>query len=114
MDSGRFAIILVIVVVLIGGLGYYENLQTANLGSRIDAVQAKAENAETSAKQAQAAAGEARTAVATLTAGSPKAADIQTLVKQATDAAAAAAQAADQAKQAAADAAKAPAAKSRK
>jgi hypothetical protein len=103
VESGRLATIIVIVVILIGGLGYYENTETVALNNRIDLVQSKAENAETAATEAQAAAREAKAAVASLTTGNEKAGDIGQLVKQATDAAAAASQAAEQAKQAAAD-----------
>ena len=64
MESGRFATLIVIIVILIGGVGYYGISQRQALNARIDYVQAKAENAETSASQAQAAAREAKAAVA--------------------------------------------------
>jgi hypothetical protein len=102
MESGRFATLIVIVIVLIGGLGYFGMTQQKALSARIDYVQAQAENAETSATQAKAAATEAKTAVANAAAGAPKSQDIAQLTKQATDAAAAAQAAADEAKQAAA------------
>jgi hypothetical protein len=100
MENGRFTTIVVIVVLLIGGLAYYENTQTADLANRIDIVQSKAENAELTADQAKATANEAKTAMAGLAASNGKTADIGQLVKQATDAAAAASKSADQAEQA--------------
>ena len=62
MESGRFATLILIVIILIGGVGYYGWTQQQALSARIDTVQAKAENAETSAGQAQAAAREAKAA----------------------------------------------------
>jgi hypothetical protein len=103
MENGRFATIIVIVALLIGGLAYYENTRTAALNSRIDIVQSKAENAELTADQAKATANEAKSVLASLTAGNAKAGDIGQLVKQATDAAAAASKSADEAKQASED-----------
>jgi hypothetical protein len=103
MENGRFATILVVVIILIGASTYYSLSQIHAIGARIDAVQVKAENAETAAAEAQAAAKEAKTAAA----AAPKSGDIAQLAKQASDAAAAAAQSADQAKQAAASLAEA-------
>ncbi len=105
MESGRFATILVIVVILIGALGYYGNTRITAIDNQIAVVQSKAENAELTADQAKATANEAKTAVAGLTASSQKTGDVVQLVKQATDAAATATQAANQAKQAADEAA---------
>ena len=71
MESGRFAVLLVIVVILIGELGYYGNQQVVDLGRRIDAVQSKAENAETLATEAQNAAKDAKTVAADAVAAAP-------------------------------------------
>jgi hypothetical protein len=103
MESGRFAIVILIIVILVGGLAYYENTQNVALGNQIGTVQSKAENAELMASQAKATANEAKTALASLTASTGKAGDIGQLTKEATDAATAAAKSADEAKQVAAD-----------
>ena len=105
MESGRFATIVVIVVILIGALGYYGNMRIAGVSNRISVVQSKAENAELTADQAKATADEAKNAVASITANNQKSVDLAQLVKQATDAAATATEAASQAKYAADEAA---------
>ena len=103
MENGRFTTIIVIVIALIGAAGYYGNMRLDELGAQIAQVRARTDDAATLADFARNAANEAKTAVATLAANSPKLGDIAEQVKQASAAAAAASQSATEAKEAAAD-----------
>ncbi len=103
MENGRFAVLIVIMVALIGAVGYYANSRAQGLSAQIEQVRARADDASTAAAFARSAALEAKTAVAGLTNANAKSGDIAQLVKQATDAATEAKQSADEAKQAAAE-----------
>ena len=112
MESGRFAVIIVLIVALVGASAYYDYTQVQSVRREIADVKMKADSAAQAAVDAKADAASAKNAVNAQLASLQKAGDVAQLVKQASDSAAAAAKSAADAK-AAADAAAKPAARRR-
>jgi hypothetical protein len=102
MQGGKFAAIIVILIVLIGGSIYFSYSQIQALQGQVADLRIQAASAAAAATDAKTAAAQAKAAADNATAAISKAGDIPQLIQQAADSATAAAKSAADAKDAAA------------
>jgi len=101
MESGKFVVFFVIILILIGGTAYFSYSQIQGLQAQVDALHTQTASYATAITDAKNLAAQAKTSADGVAASVSKAGDIAQLTKQAADSAAAAAKSATEAQAAA-------------